>query len=1133
MKNKYPIALFLGLIFISIDIFAQITPSIDKNYVLEYIPRKPYLTMPATFTPDDVMANITYLDGLGSPLFSAGVNAIPNKTKDIVNSYTFYDTYRRPSTNFLPFPSTSGNGVWTQATGGNTLYGDTKPYSLTSYENTALNRPSFMLGAGADWHTNNKNVSMTYEVASIIKIEGTLSSIVATTGVNINVSKSTTINEEGQQVREYKDNMDRVVRKEVQLNATEFATTVYVYDDFNRLMAVIQPNFFKFNTGAFILNIDTEAYNENVFAYEYDPRGRLTRKHIPGYVTASNTTAWEEYVYDKNDRVILSQNPRQAETSLWNFSLYDVFGRVVAKGESAFSGQTRSSLQTTLNGHTGLQYESRTSVAPFVSTNASTPASINAIITPAVDAINYYDSYTDINYSGLTFASSPGFPTNSLTDVKGMPVGSRVKNSETNDWIREMSYFDNTGNMIYNAKVESNSTAFSNISIQSNWLSYNFTNEVLEKRNEVTWKANSTAALQTTVISEANQYDHRSRKTKYFHNVNAPVLLRAEYLYDDIGRLTQKKLYDGSGGGGQDFIIRTTTPTQTQQLDQAPQYIQYEGEFVITPDVNSYTLAMPGPSLGGPGNVIQTVNYAYHVRGGIKAINGGLFSMNLDYQENGGYYDGNIKRQSWTINSQTRTYNYTYDKASRLLSGAYTGGNTAIGENYSLAGMAYDNNGNIKTMQRYGITAGTVAAPTAYGLIDDMAYTNLGTNTYSNRLLKVQDNITSNLADRGDFTDGSNGTNNDYLYYTDGSLKTDNNKGINTISYNRFNLTKTVTMGANTISYEYDGNGMKLKKKTTEGTETIYAGSLILEKTAGNLAIYQISHAEGRYTPTLNYEYTYADHLGNTRLMYNVQAGVATKTQTNAYDPWGLELSGINYQQGQINKYKFLAREKQLEIGYFDLYNRFYDPQIGRFIIIDPLPDVEEQESQGPFNYALNSPVLLSDPNGDCPICVLVILYGLMTAAQPVMAPSGGNNAKKEQEAYKNVYNQSGTDILTSLAPGVKQAKVSKTLFAVVKKKVKQEIKEEVDKAAANALNKQTQTNSKTMWKGKGKERIDVENANPTKRPGQVHYQDNNGNKYIYDASSGTFKNAPEKVNKMLKDPNFKNGIDKGLKYLE
>ncbi|MBN3855055.1 filamentous hemagglutinin N-terminal domain-containing protein [Paraburkholderia sp. Ac-20340] len=74
---------------------------------------------------------------------------------------------------------------------------------------------------------------------------------------------------------------------------------------------------------------------------------------------------------------------------------------------------------------------------------------------------------------------------------------------------------------------------------------------------------------------------------------------------------------------------------------------------------------------------------------------------------------------------------------------------------------------------------------------------------------------------------------------------------------------------------------------------------------------------------------------------------------------------------------------------------------------------------------------------------------------------------------------------------------------------------------------------SKTIWKGGGSERIDVENPNPGQRPGQIHYQDNQGNKYLYDPSTNSFQDAPNSVNKLLNDPNFSAAIQKGLnKYL-
>jgi len=77
-----------------------------------------------------------------------------------------------------------------------------------------------------------------------------------------------------------------------------------------------------------------------------------------------------------------------------------------------------------------------------------------------------------------------------------------------------------------------------------------------------------------------------------------------------------------------------------------------------------------------------------------------------------------------------------------------------------------------------------------------------------------------------------------------------------------------------------------------------------------------------------------------------------------------------------------------------------------------------------------------------------------------------------------------------------------------------------------------TQVTSKTLWKGKGKERIDVENPNPGKRPGQIHHQDNEGNKYLYDPLTDSFVGAPKKFNDLLQNLEFRNGIKKAMRYL-
>ncbi|WP_439646864.1 RHS repeat-associated core domain-containing protein, partial [Streptomyces exfoliatus] len=54
--------------------------------------------------------------------------------------------------------------------------------------------------------------------------------------------------------------------------------------------------------------------------------------------------------------------------------------------------------------------------------------------------------------------------------------------------------------------------------------------------------------------------------------------------------------------------------------------------------------------------------------------------------------------------------------------------------------------------------------------------------------------------------------------------------------------------------------------------------------------------------------------------------------------------------------------------GLVHLGAREYDPTIGRFISVDPILDVTDSQQMNGYNYANNSPVTLSDPDGLRPI---------------------------------------------------------------------------------------------------------------------------------------------------------------------
>ncbi|HWB92476.1 MAG TPA: hypothetical protein VG605_11510 [Puia sp.] len=150
------------------------------------------------------------------------------------------------------------------------------------------------------------------------------------------------------------------------------------------------------------------------------------------------------------------------------------------------------------------------------------------------------------------------------------------------------------------------------------------------------------------------------------------------------------------------------------------------------------------------------------------------------------------------------------------------------------------------------------------------------------------------------------------------------------------------------------------------------------------------------------------------------------------YYPFGLTMAGISDKAVKTkyaeNKYRFNKgselQNKEFSDGsgleMYETHLRELDPQLGRWWQIDPVfsngvdgdDEVNEAiteglKSQSPYACMDNNPVLRNDPNGDCPLCVIAILIGLLTTSEPAVAPSS-NHAHDLQD--NQAINKAHTD---------------------------------------------------------------------------------------------------------------------------
>ena len=951
MKRYILLLFFIPLLGLVQQSIAQTIPS-DKNAIIHSKFRVATTNEADASDPNKAMITVSYSDGLGRGLQTVGYQQSPTN-KDIVSGAVEFDKFGRVIRTAMPAPTADNTGTY-QANAfslANGFYGDSYAYSATtSFDNSPLNRAREQYGAGNAWRTANKKIQNFDESAGTdvryYYIDGSGNIVLSGTYPSNSLYKKRTIDEQGHTSISITDKRGRLIQKQLQ-DDNGYATNYYLYDGMGRVLAVIQPEGYELNAS---ISKNSSEWQKWVFSYDYDYRGRMHIKHVPA--------SGDDYmIYDKWDRLVWSQTPIQRESNKWTFYKYDAFNREIMRGEKSES-RSLVALEAEVQAWSGDRYESRVSGGLFYSYSNSYPQLFSDT---DIRHINYYDNYNNWLPSGMAFSDGGTAFHAQHPEAQGLMVGSRNRSDISGNWLVSVSYFDNKGRVIRSFAHNTQEQ------IEMLDTEYNHAGEILQTK-----KIHKNQAGIATTQQSQNELDHVGRVKKVFDGINTTPTEIVKNDYDEIGRLSQKKIFPNNtfvAGGTKEFIERPSQGiiTQPNSVDLARRYVLLEPTTDIKAiNLNSYLAHIdPNAPQGVNINGLQTMNFAWHLRGGLLGINldnngnaipkaseGDLFSYKLDF-ETAGFYDGNIGKQYWQgVNDQNqaiglRSYTMTYDPLKRMTGASFAGIN---GENYSLSGLSYDKNGNIKTMQRNGKTSG------GFGLMDNLNYAYDG-----NKLNQVTDGVsaTDNEVDLVPRGDGN------YTYYTDGSVKSDANEGISLIIYDTFlRQAKEIQLtDGRKINHYYDGAGTLLKTVYSTGEYWEFGGI-----TYKNGQPYQMAVPEGRavyVNGSWQYEFFYTDHLGNTRVAFRANGNQLVKTSETAFDPFGVVLRGAGQVNGYQNRFEYQDKEKESTFGLnrINLGARTYNPTTGRMDRVDALADIMRRHS--PYQANFNNPLRFLDPDGN------------------------------------------------------------------------------------------------------------------------------------------------------------------------
>ncbi len=929
-------------------------------------------------TPDQVSQNITYFDGLGRPIQKIA-NAQSPLEKDIIVPIE-YDDYGRQKKEYLPYISSQNNmdridnsiiipAIVSQY---QTFFNDGNPYFEKDLEVSPLNRVIKQAAPGADWKIGSGHeIKMNYQTNAANEVK----SFTANASWNASqklyfisltdngyylaneLYKSIVYDENTAAVPsesngstiEFKNKEGQVVLKRAYGavgtgTVNEKHDTYYVYDIYGNLTYVIPPKAVDLVGSTTALQADTTSTAVVNSGSNLDLKATNSITLLQGFYAQSGSTfsavidngsqsvldnLCYQYKYDYRNRLVEKKLPGKQ----WEYIIYDKLDRPVLTQDANLKAQNKwlfnkydaFNRPVYTGEYTKTSQNTRVEIQGIADGNTvlfENKQDSNTINNTIIYYTNSVFPNTDINLFTINYYDDYNFDVNGgvsenvgstipNTVTKSLETGSKIRILGTNNWTTNVIYYDQKGHPIYN------------------------------------YSKNDFLGLTQKVKTELD-FEGKPIKITTKHIKGTTVDIIDTFTYDSQNRLlTQSQKINNQS---EEIIV-------SNKYDELGQLIQkgVGGKLSVT-------------------NRLQTVDYAYNIRGWLKGINdadtnngiitmesGDLFGFKINYNKpftGTPLYNGNISETFWKttnpIDTSLRNYSYSYDALNRLIQAT---DNSAINPRRYNEGAKYDKNGNIIRLVRSG---NTNSAATTFGSMDNLFYT----YDAGNKLIKVEESLGSTEG----FKNGSS-TDQEYTYDDNGNMKTDANKGITAIVYNHLNLPTDITLAGGIIHYGYDAAGVK-QRKVAGTITTDYAAGFQYEKIGTTETLKFFPTTEGyaeNNNETFSYIYQYKDHLGNVRLSYkDVGTSSLQIVEESNYYPFGMKqkVAGEIINQTAY-KYKYNGKEFQDEQG-LNLYDygwRNYDSALGRWMNIDNM--AEKYVSISPYHYAGNNPVLNLDVDGN------------------------------------------------------------------------------------------------------------------------------------------------------------------------